>query len=580
MSGSFDWKTYVNNYEDLRKAGIDTEKKALIHWNQHGKKEGRICSINNTNNINNINNTNNEIMDDFDWKTYINNYEDLRRSNINTKEKARTHWVNYGMKEGRVYTKISDVYYFSLKCENINYDEYVNYLKLYTKNNFINNIIEKNIADYHFSYEPKKFYRTQDNSIINRNISENLGIAFFCNSIYRKKIVGFCIKTQKEFFVEKISFFQREYKNWPFIMYRFNCSGDEFVIGSIWEYSNPVFIYYPKTKNFYNISYRYRDLEDFVKNTNLCNICDNPKCAITTANKEIVYCLGFQANVGHYLWNEIMGFIFLMENNLIDNIDTFLIGENDHFNFGEIIIKNKLNKKIFYGKYCDSHNNNVSIGKHYINDYLIKSFNNLYGYRENIINNEYNIVIDIRTNSRIWLNQEVELIKLINELISDYKSHSCKFNIYFCGWYKTNCMQHTNDMTHVKLQNDIYENINTKINFSNNFNFINKINVNLNELIREMQKIDIVICNGGSGISFMLQVLFNKPIIFITSNNLFDGFVSQGCVLQSTNLLLIDKKYIMDYGTNFCLSYDSFYPFLKQNINKKLETLNSNICKN
>ena len=37
----FDWETYVQNYEDLRQAGIDTEKKAKQHWVEFGKSEGR-----------------------------------------------------------------------------------------------------------------------------------------------------------------------------------------------------------------------------------------------------------------------------------------------------------------------------------------------------------------------------------------------------------------------------------------------------------------------------------------------------------------------------------------------------------
>jgi hypothetical protein len=45
-------------------------------------------------------------MESFDWKTYINNYEDLRNANINTKEKAWKHWINHGKAEGRVYTNI------------------------------------------------------------------------------------------------------------------------------------------------------------------------------------------------------------------------------------------------------------------------------------------------------------------------------------------------------------------------------------------------------------------------------------------------------------------------------------------
>ena len=37
----FDWETYVNNYPDLQKANINTEEKALWHWNKFGQKESR-----------------------------------------------------------------------------------------------------------------------------------------------------------------------------------------------------------------------------------------------------------------------------------------------------------------------------------------------------------------------------------------------------------------------------------------------------------------------------------------------------------------------------------------------------------
>jgi len=40
----FDWRYYVRIHTDLQKAGIDTEEKALRHWNMHGKKERRTCS--------------------------------------------------------------------------------------------------------------------------------------------------------------------------------------------------------------------------------------------------------------------------------------------------------------------------------------------------------------------------------------------------------------------------------------------------------------------------------------------------------------------------------------------------------
>jgi hypothetical protein len=42
MKYYFDWKFYYTHYKDLIKAGINTEKKCLTHWNKYGKNEGRI----------------------------------------------------------------------------------------------------------------------------------------------------------------------------------------------------------------------------------------------------------------------------------------------------------------------------------------------------------------------------------------------------------------------------------------------------------------------------------------------------------------------------------------------------------
>ena len=63
MQKTFDWTTYVNNYEDLQKAGINTEKNALRHWITYGKNEGRSF----------LKNINTEIIID---KTY-DNYEPI-----------------------------------------------------------------------------------------------------------------------------------------------------------------------------------------------------------------------------------------------------------------------------------------------------------------------------------------------------------------------------------------------------------------------------------------------------------------------------------------------------------------------
>ena len=93
---NFDWINYINNYEDLRNAGINTYESALEHYNTYGRNEGRIYEDINFNMINN----------NFDWETYINNYEDLRIADINTEEKAFEHFINFGKSECRTDKKI------------------------------------------------------------------------------------------------------------------------------------------------------------------------------------------------------------------------------------------------------------------------------------------------------------------------------------------------------------------------------------------------------------------------------------------------------------------------------------------
>jgi hypothetical protein len=56
----------------------------------------------------------------FDWKTYVENYEDLRKANINTYESALQHWNNFGKKEGRTFKKFNNNQYWILNIP----DEY------------------------------------------------------------------------------------------------------------------------------------------------------------------------------------------------------------------------------------------------------------------------------------------------------------------------------------------------------------------------------------------------------------------------------------------------------------------------
>ena len=107
---SFDWMVYRELNTDLAKSGLRTQRDYEWHFSVHGKNEGRYHLIQ-------------QIYDDFDWITYRNNYSDL--SGL-SKSSAEVHWLKYGRKEGRVYTKkVRKLVYILVNIKSGGTDKYV-----------------------------------------------------------------------------------------------------------------------------------------------------------------------------------------------------------------------------------------------------------------------------------------------------------------------------------------------------------------------------------------------------------------------------------------------------------------------
>lgn len=137
---NFDWKQYIENYQDLRDSGINTKEKAWYHWMNHGKNEGRKYDALNKKAEKDTNaeedivgKETREYMDeDFDWKQYIKNYKDLDKAGITTQKEAWYHWTNHGKFEGRTYFTLN-----TKELDEFHWEEYVsNYSDL--KKNGVN----------------------------------------------------------------------------------------------------------------------------------------------------------------------------------------------------------------------------------------------------------------------------------------------------------------------------------------------------------------------------------------------------------------------------------------------------------
>ncbi len=155
---SFDWEFYINYYDDLKKAGINTKDTAFRHWKRYGIKEGRVPF--------------------FDWKFYINYYDDLKNAGINTKELALNHWEKYGKNENRIPFSFDwefYVNYYNLKNINNKVHAMEHYLLYGNKDDKLGSINHK--------YINYKFIDTYDNFNCNFTILEDIPLYINKNNL-------------------------------------------------------------------------------------------------------------------------------------------------------------------------------------------------------------------------------------------------------------------------------------------------------------------------------------------------------------------------------------------------------------
>ena len=455
---------------------------------------------------------------------------------------------------------------------NLNYDELKNYFDLYIESSLLKKIIDDNISSYNFNYEPAIYFR-QENNFININIYENYNLIFMLNNIINKKIFGYCYRTKQKYECSGVSYNNNNDHLYDIIGYHFN--DNDFIIYYVWEYYSPYAIFYPKYNIFYNISYRYNIID-----INTLIIIYNNNFVYKTQNK-IKYTIGLIKISGHYLWNEIMGLMFLIKHNLLNNIDDFVIYKYDFLNMG-YLLKNKYNKNIYYDNLEKINYYNINITKIYITHDLTKMFNIFFNINNNIhtnINNkiilkyrlEINILFDIRTNSRVCINQQELIISFLN--ILNIKYQHIKFNIYISGIFKYNNKNLFGD--EIEKQNNLINNIIINFIDKSNINIINLIGEDICNLIKLCDIFDICIQNIGSGLGWFYYILYNKPIIFLCNNYYIDSLIAQHTCFEKKleNTYYLDKDLIFNEDNKFNI-FSKFTIKIEDTINFIIKILN------
>lgn len=137
----FDTDLYNSLYVDLQEAFSGDENFLKNHYNDFGKKEGRIASY------------------IFDPAYYLNKYSDLKEAFGTDYEAAYNHFIEFGVKEGRQASQVFDVRYYIENNQDIkeafgeNFEAVINHFLSYGINEWRSTSDEFNVITYKNNYQ-------------------------------------------------------------------------------------------------------------------------------------------------------------------------------------------------------------------------------------------------------------------------------------------------------------------------------------------------------------------------------------------------------------------------------------------
>lgn len=418
----------------------------------------------------------------------------------------------------------------------------LNQLKLYNKNceeklDFKN--MEEKISNKKFTQEvfhnllDKDKYLFDKSKLITLDIILNKSFSFKCiknGNIYKSsKSFHFLINNKTELSAS-------EYDD--IVVYVFDEIDEPFfvVMGAGSNYmvlhTHILFIYYFKSNELFYIKFFDHWLDTKEKICN--NLLEYYNSKIINNNKEIVTLFGYSINIGHSYWNDVSGFKFLLDLDLLKLVDNIIIGPYDYYNLSKYLEKNNI-------KYIRE--DNLELINKYINDNNLLYFkyneifmyedlkkfvteNNIYTnddeikYINKVKENYYPIItFNLRAVYRNLYDQEKKISNIINKLYKIFP----KMFVIFDGYIKNENINIQNYISEgVKSNNNIFDTsynkiITTIIDKITIKNYISLIGSNLERQIAWLDISNYGLMQLGAG-AFNYVWLMNKKCIFIGRN--------------------------------------------------------------
>jgi len=170
---------------------------------------------------------------------------------------------------------------------------------------------------------------------------------------------------------------------------------------------------------------------------------------ILTPDKQVVDVIGLGFNMGHYLWQDLVGIDVLLENGVLDKLDKILTGPGDYFSSRDIFPEIPANKfievedvsdvfqKVIENNYVALRVNGIFIKEKLtdkVRQIAFKKCSHEFLEEVETARKHWPVLgVQVRAKGRVWLSQVEGIANIIKSLYSDFPNLA----IVFDGWSLT-----------------------------------------------------------------------------------------------------------------------------------------------
>ncbi|MEZ2238911.1 tetratricopeptide repeat protein [Microcoleus sp.] len=271
------------------------------------------------------------------------------------------------------------------------------------------------------------------------------------------------------------------------------------------------------------------------------------------SEKKLIFDIGFNKNFGHHYWNELSGILYLQQNDILEKIPKFLVGDKDFFNVGGVFpeipshkITKLANTDELFQTILDNNYFAVQVNELFMSQKLADRVTQ-FSLKKCSENPEFLeeverakkyfplLCIQIRS-SRTWVSQVEGNANIIKKLAEEFPN----LGVVFDGWARQE-VEDTLAESMIAKEKDIMNQIiaQTQPNIMTYYT----IGKSMYEKVIFLNSIDIYLAPCGSGLT-TVQWIANKPGVLHGNTFFYDQVWAIECTKPSVRENLIPARWI------------------------------------